>query len=60
MSLLNKAGSAKPLDDLGIKLYGYIESGYMYDFSAPDHNDGPTFLGYHASTRIASLSITLV
>lgn len=47
MSLLNQAGLAKPLDDLGIKLYGYIETGYMYDFSAAHHNDGPTFLGYH-------------
>jgi Putative beta-barrel porin-2, OmpL-like. bbp2 len=45
MSLLSEAGLAKPLNDAGIKFYGYIEGGYMYDFSAPHHSDGATFLG---------------
>src|SRR5258707_528815 len=44
MYLLDQAGLAKPLKDLGINLYGYVEAGYFYDFSAPHHEDGPTFM----------------
>jgi hypothetical protein len=47
MYLLDQAGIAKPFKDLGINLYGYIESGYFYDFSAPHNEDGPTFMGYN-------------
>jgi putative OmpL-like beta-barrel porin-2 len=47
MSLLEQAGIAKPFKDLGINFYGYIEGGYFYDFSAPHHSEGPTFIGYN-------------
>jgi putative OmpL-like beta-barrel porin-2 len=47
MNLLDQAGVGKPLRDLGLNLYGYVEGGYFYDFSAPHHEDGPTFMGYN-------------
>ena len=47
MNLLDQAGLGKPLRDLGLNLYGYVEGGYFYDFSAPHHEDGPTFMGYN-------------
>jgi hypothetical protein len=47
MYLLDQAGLAKPLKDLGINLYGYVQAGYFYDFSAPHSEDGPTFIGYN-------------
>jgi hypothetical protein len=47
MYLLDQAGVGKPLSDLGLNLYGYVEGGYFYDFSAPHHEDGPTFIGYN-------------
>ena len=46
MSGLDKLGLAKPLSKLGINIYGYIEGGFMHDFSAP-HKGGATFLGYN-------------
>ena len=46
MSILGKAGLAGPLNKAGINIYGYIEGGYMHDFSAGrDH--GPTFIGFN-------------
>ena len=33
MFALGKAGLAQPLDKAGINIYGYIEGGYMHDFS---------------------------
>ena len=47
MCLLEQAGVAKPLQSLGLNVYGYIDAGYFYDFSAPHHEDGPTFMGYN-------------
>ena len=35
MNLLDQTGLGKPLRDLGLNLYGYVEGGYFYDFSAP-------------------------
>src|SRR6266702_3953504 len=48
MSLLGEVGLAKPLNDAGIKFYGYVEGGYFYDFSAPDSHHGPTFIGFNS------------
>jgi hypothetical protein len=48
MSGLGKAGLAQPLDKAGINIYGYIEGGYMYDFSARNTHDGPTFIGFNS------------
>lgn len=31
MDLLDKAGAAKPLDSIGLNIYGWIESGYTYN-----------------------------
>ena len=44
MSALGPVGLAKPLTRAGINIYGYAETGYMYDFTA--HHKGATFLGY--------------
>ncbi len=35
MALLDKAGMAKPLDDLGINIYGYVEGSWTYSASSP-------------------------
>ena len=35
MSALDKAGLAEPLNKAGINIYGYVEGGYMYDFTSP-------------------------
>jgi hypothetical protein len=48
MDALGKAGLSQPLDKAGINIYGYIEGGYMYDFSAKSIDDGPTFIGYNS------------
>jgi hypothetical protein len=48
MSTLGKAGLTKPLDKAGINIYGYIEGGYMHDFSAPSAHKGPTFIGFNS------------
>ena len=46
MSALDKVGVAEPLKKAGISLYGYVEGGYMHDFTSP-HKGGLTFLGYN-------------
>jgi hypothetical protein len=54
MSLLGEAGLARPLNDAGINIYGYVEGGYMYDFSAPGSH-GPTFIGFNSFKNEAVL-----
>jgi hypothetical protein len=56
MSLLGEAGLAKPLNDARINFYGYVEGGYMYDFSAPDRRDGSTFIGFNSFKNEATLN----
>src|SRR5260370_18514254 len=53
-SLLGEAGLAKPLNDAGINIYGYVEGGYFYDFSAPGSH-GPTFIGFNSFKNAAVL-----
>jgi hypothetical protein len=48
MSALGEVGLTQPLDKAGINIYGYIEGGYMYDFSAKSIHDGPTFIGFNS------------
>jgi hypothetical protein len=48
MSALGKAGLAEPLNKAGINIYGYVEAGYFHDFSAPNANAGPTFIGFNS------------
>jgi len=55
MTLLGKAGLAQPLDNAGISIYGYIEGGYMYDFSASGAHHGPTFIGFNSYKKDAVL-----
>ena len=55
MSLLGKAGLAKPLDWAGINLYGYFEGGYFHDFSVPGTGHGPTFIGFNSYKDAAIL-----
>ena len=47
MSAFDKLGLAKPLSNLGINIYGYVDGGYMHDFSVP-HKGGSTFIGYNS------------
>ena len=55
MSILSKAGLAKPLDMVGINIYGYVEGGYFHDFSAPGTGHGPTFIGFNSYKDAATL-----
>jgi hypothetical protein len=36
MSLMDKLGAGKTLDDLGIDIYGHVEGGYTYQFFKPN------------------------
>lgn len=47
MSVLDKVGMAKPLNKLGINIYGYAQSGWFYDATSPRKGSGPTFIGYN-------------
>ena len=55
MSLFGKAGLANPLDKAGINIYGYVESGYMHDFSSSSRNSGPTLIGFNSYKNAAIL-----
>src|SRR5208283_3044036 len=35
---LDQIGLAKPLNDINLNIYGFVEAGFMYDFSAPSGN----------------------
>ena len=48
MSVLDQAGLGKPLKKAGINIYGYVEGGYMYDFTSTGFHDGPTFMGFNS------------
>ena len=47
MNALGKAGLANPLNKAGINIYGYVEGGYMHDFTS-SHKGNPTFIGYNS------------
>ena len=47
MNVLDKVGLAKPLDKMGINIYGYAEGGWFYDATSPRKGSGPTFIGYN-------------
>jgi len=55
MSLLGKAGLSKPLDKLGINLYGYVEGGFFYDISSSSPSTGPTYIGLNSYKNAAIL-----
>jgi hypothetical protein len=55
MSLLGKAGLAKPLDKAGINLYGYVQGGYFYDISSSSPSSGPTYIGLNSYKNAAIL-----
>jgi len=40
MGLLDKAGAAKPLEDAGLSIYGWVEAGYTYNHRHHG-NEGP-------------------
>jgi len=48
MGSLGKAGLADPLNKAGINVYGYCEGGYMYDFTSPGFDTGPTYIGFNS------------
>jgi len=47
MSVLDKAGMANPLSNLGINIYGYVEGGYFHDFTRPQKG-GATFILFNS------------
>ena len=55
MTGLGAAGIAAPLTKAGISIYGYVEGGYMYDFTAPSGNAGPTYMGFNNFKNTAIL-----
>jgi hypothetical protein len=55
MTALGKAGLQEPLNKAGINFYGYVEGGYMRDFSAPSIHDGPTYMGFNNYKNTAIL-----
>jgi len=55
MSLLGKAGLAKPLDKVGINLYGYVQGGFFYDISSSSPSTGPTYIGLNSYKNAAIL-----
>lgn len=55
MTALGKAGLADPLGKAGVNVYGYVETGYMRDFSAPNTSDGPTYMGFNNYKNKATL-----
>ncbi len=55
MSLLGKAGLAKPLDKAGINFYGYVQGGFFYDISSSSRDSGPTYIGLNSYKNAAIL-----
>ena len=59
MAALGRAGLADPLNKAGVNVYGYVETGYMRDFSAPNSapntSDGPTYMGFNSYKNTAIL-----
>ncbi len=55
MSLLGKAGLAKPLDEAGINIFGYAEGGYFHDFTRSSPSSGPTYIGFNHFKNAAVL-----
>jgi hypothetical protein len=55
MSLLGKAGLAKPLDEAGINIYGYVEGGYFHDFTRSSPSSGPTYIQFNHYKNAAIL-----
>ena len=48
MAGLDALGVAKPMDDLRLNVFGYIQGGYFYDASSPKRNSGPTYIGFNS------------
>jgi len=54
MMALGEGGIARSLNKVRINIYGYAESGYFYDFTAPGSR-GPTFIGFNSSKNTVVL-----
>jgi len=61
MSLLDQAGAAKPLQDMGINIYGYIEGSYTYSASSPPNNTitGRAFDYAHEDPTLNQINLTV-
>jgi hypothetical protein len=61
MALLDKAGIAKPLNDAGINIYGFVEGAYNYSASAPPGNviSGRVFDTKHERIVLDQLDLTI-
>ena len=56
MRALGEAGLAGPLNKAGINIYGYVEGGYMYDFTAPRNHVAQPLSDITASKTRSSLT----
>ena len=61
MSLLDQAGLAGPLNDARIRLYGYVQGSYTFNFDDPeqDLNLGRVFDIEHSEPTLNQISLTL-
>jgi hypothetical protein len=61
MDLLDRAGAAGPLDDLGINIFGHAEASYTYNFDEPDDdiNAGRVFDFEHDELIFNQLNLTV-
>ena len=44
MGVLDHAGLTEHINNARLGIYGYVEGGYMHDFTSPGFNDGATFI----------------
>ncbi|MDP9172342.1 MAG: porin [Planctomycetota bacterium] len=68
MNGLGKTPIGKPLNDAGLNVYGYVEGGYMYDFTVPRDvsppktapSNGILFIGpYKNSPKLDQVDLTI-
>ncbi len=52
-------GTTPPAPAPSPAIYGYVEGGYMYDFTSPGSNDGPTFIFYGLKNKVNLDKISL-
>ena len=48
MGVLDHAGLTEHINNARLGIYGYVEGGYMHDFTSPGFNDGSTFILFNS------------
>ena len=58
---MDKIGAGKPMADLGIKIGGFVEGSYTYNFRAPNsgQNEGRAFDSEHNAARLNQLALQI-